>query len=275
MTDNSFEQVARFLADQVEAWGRYSREDAIADIERRFGDKFLRREPDGSVAIRQELLASFTQLAGERVRWDDFDQSWSVDYCGAAADPPLPAELEARYAALSAQQEWLQDEVNEADSQLKLSRGTLEARQRLSRARTRIVACRAELWTVQHARRHLREYRTLVERENALEREIEKLSSDVVHLDAELAIVEGDIGRLQGEYRGGAMSDDSRHTALARARRKRSLAERQREQIERHRAYLTHQLGTYRERRQQLADVLKAAGIEIGEGVKPEREAAS
>jgi hypothetical protein len=70
------DEVAQWMAEQVRAHGELRQEDAVYDIEEKFGEEFVYENENGNPAITKEVLRHFTKLTAEDVVWQRGEKTW-------------------------------------------------------------------------------------------------------------------------------------------------------------------------------------------------------
>jgi len=69
-------EVADWMASEVEVEGFLYRETAVTQIAERFGDEFIYVDADGTSAISEAVLSAFRRLTEGAVIWDPWDKCW-------------------------------------------------------------------------------------------------------------------------------------------------------------------------------------------------------
>jgi hypothetical protein len=74
--ERTAEDVARWMLEEVSTTGYLYQQDAVAEIEERFGSTFVYENERGNPAIHRGVLAAFRKLSEDSVVWDRWDKSW-------------------------------------------------------------------------------------------------------------------------------------------------------------------------------------------------------
>jgi hypothetical protein len=69
-------EVAEWMASEVEVWGFLYQDSAVAQIADKFGDEFIERNEDGTASISETVLTAFGALTDGAVIWDRWDKAW-------------------------------------------------------------------------------------------------------------------------------------------------------------------------------------------------------
>jgi hypothetical protein len=77
--------VADWMASQVEVEGFLYRDWAVAHIADEFGDEFVYKDENGNPEISETVLTTFYKLTEGSVFWDRWDRCWRQR---VAEDPP-------------------------------------------------------------------------------------------------------------------------------------------------------------------------------------------
>jgi hypothetical protein len=70
------DEVADWMASEVEVVGFLYQETAVTHIAERFGDEFIYVDEDGTPAISEAVLSAFRKLTEGAVIWDRWDKCW-------------------------------------------------------------------------------------------------------------------------------------------------------------------------------------------------------
>ena len=84
--------VARWMASEVDSVGFLYRESAVAHIADIFGEEFLSTNDKGDRAISKAVLEAFHRLTKNLVIWDRWDKCWRHRDLGYPPGPPGPHE---------------------------------------------------------------------------------------------------------------------------------------------------------------------------------------
>jgi len=69
------EEIARWMFEEVKS-GDFYQVDAVDEIERRFGERFIYTSQGGDPAIDRKVLEAFRNLHGGAVKWDRYNHCW-------------------------------------------------------------------------------------------------------------------------------------------------------------------------------------------------------
>ena len=69
-------EVAAWMLAEVERDGVLYQDEAVYEIERRFGEKFTYTNDRGNPAIRQDVLAAFRIVSEDTVVWERGERLW-------------------------------------------------------------------------------------------------------------------------------------------------------------------------------------------------------
>jgi hypothetical protein len=82
VTDPLEDQAAQWMLDQIVATGALSYGDAVEYVLVRFGNELTDLDPRGNVAISEDVLTVFEDMAPDTVTWDHDTQRWLIDPVG-------------------------------------------------------------------------------------------------------------------------------------------------------------------------------------------------
>jgi len=82
--------VARWMASEVETMGFLYREAAVAEIADKFGSEFVSTTEKGQPAISKEVLEAFHRLTDDTIIWDRWDKCWRHRDLGYPPGPQVP-----------------------------------------------------------------------------------------------------------------------------------------------------------------------------------------
>jgi len=68
--------VARWMLDQLDKQNCLYQEDAVCEIEKRFGHKFVYDNENGNLSIDRSVLKEFRALTGDDVIWERGEKMW-------------------------------------------------------------------------------------------------------------------------------------------------------------------------------------------------------
>jgi hypothetical protein len=74
--ETKVEQIARWMAEQVEKETSLYQETTVWEIAKRFGRRFTYTTENGNLAIRKAVLFAFTKLTEDYVVWEREDRCW-------------------------------------------------------------------------------------------------------------------------------------------------------------------------------------------------------
>ncbi|HEY6443366.1 MAG TPA: hypothetical protein VIY66_08515 [Candidatus Acidoferrales bacterium] len=70
------EDIARWMAEELERRGSLCQEDAVQDIAKKFGQDFTYENENGNPAIRRDVLAAFRRLTKDAIVWERGERLW-------------------------------------------------------------------------------------------------------------------------------------------------------------------------------------------------------
>lgn len=70
------DDVAAWMASELERDGVLYQENAVGDIEQRFGAEFVYENENGNPAIRRDVLAAFAKVTADDVVWERGERLW-------------------------------------------------------------------------------------------------------------------------------------------------------------------------------------------------------
>jgi hypothetical protein len=70
--------VAKWMASTLEAEGVLHQDDAVCEIERRFGAAFVYDSASGNLAINKKILSAFKKLTADWVVWERGERCWRL-----------------------------------------------------------------------------------------------------------------------------------------------------------------------------------------------------
>lgn len=86
------DDVAEWMASEVETMGFLYEETAVADIAKRFGEEFVHADASGHRSVSKAVLDAFHRLTAGTIIWDRWDKCWRDVELGYPPGPPGPHE---------------------------------------------------------------------------------------------------------------------------------------------------------------------------------------
>jgi hypothetical protein len=76
VSDATPQEIAQWMASQLEQEGSLSQADAVDEIAKRFGEQFTYVNDSGNPAIDRRVLRTFRKVTGDTVVWERWDFCW-------------------------------------------------------------------------------------------------------------------------------------------------------------------------------------------------------
>ena len=73
---------AAWMFDRIRCQEKLRLQEAVFELQRRFGAEYVRLDSDGSVSIAPNILKALRLLTGDSVAWNKSAQAWQLQNSG-------------------------------------------------------------------------------------------------------------------------------------------------------------------------------------------------